>query len=1219
MQTAIVLIALIIANTGIAQTNNTVVMGASKLLRTTVRADGKLEVHKNGVAQFKNLDDLFCLLVTQGNLSQRYRTANDNLQDFTNLTLSDLASQTTGRLQYISKRCSATFDKRNFHVDYTLSYDTLNPDIITHSVKIDASQLASTARISIAFGFDINFGGNCNAGGAFIAPNNENRNYNAAFVNVTVPEMQEMKFFGGKSIKYGKQLKGFMSISRPFSLGSVQGYTENKAATFLDKTSSGMIFHNTYDLSNSECRTPVYDLGVACMYKNINGATVTDIQTGMLFTDDIAGGLDYSWTNSFSASNIHKQITVGEVADLNIRYFNYLKMNIYNMQFDVNLGELTIAGKCSTQYINGQSNCATGTSAYSLRNASLDALYVNVIIPVRAPHAGIYTLDVSAFSNTSKALPAGRAAILTVNSEVNFSQSRLYPTPGNEVAVRVELPAGTTEPQDTKVVLKYSHDTARFTPRPDTVVIPAGRTFTEFMLRTPAGLNVDTKMDIEIAGTDNPYIKTGAVNIMQILICRAVLLDDVAVGGSGRTLIDPMANDLMLPCDRADITIDTANVHLRQGNLTVNPDKTITYSAAQGTVHAGIDSFRYVVSCPTPSIPECNNDTWVYIVTPQAVAGKYIACPNAEMTVAMTHIAGVEYHWYDARAGGNLIRANSDSCLTRKSNAQADTLFVEAEYKGMRLPRYALVIERSEYCSDTPPPSSCASAGRVIFVDDFGGNSAGSPAASTVPLPNESTEYIADTLQHQLDIPGENRYGISKIIADSNRWHTYSDHTSAAANEGYLMAVNGTDGRRLIYRAKIDSLCAGQPLNVSAWIGNLLKPDPNTSPLYPRMVFTVHDLATNRLLAEYATGDIPAETSPVWKIYGYGFVPEGNSILLSIFSHTTAGSAEGNDFVIDDIELRLCTPPVEFIPSADTGVCSGSNVSLNVSYTDNGIFPLPLTVRWEYSPANTSAWTVLRNDTVHSVALAATHNISPFTGANAGNYRAIIGNSSVIDHPRCRVEQTVKIDTVRLFHASDIRIRPLAEEIYDTTLINLSKYIDIAGRKYVEWEKNPVYDPDIVDSATGSIEAYRLNPNTVYTYRYRLNAPCNISTGKAYVKLDSLPNWTPKRTKTLVVCRSDESSSAIILENVAGVSADGSWTSKTPDPNEVIKKTLSNDNEYSSNIFNAQKAYDEAQDPVYNDTYEGKQAKVITLTLEVPVSANAPDEIMDLKIVITDF
>ena len=1220
LQILMVLIALMFCNTTVAQSITDTRIGTPKLIQVTVQSDGKLAIHKNGAPQLKNLEDWFCLLVQQGATQTKYRTARDvSPGGFTYFALTDVDAQTAGRHQSVTKRCSSFFKGAEFYVDYTVSYDTLNPEIIMSTVLIDASKLPANTTISLAAGADIQFQGTCDAGGAYVAPNNYGRNYTTAFVSIKDEEIDQLKFYGGKSITEGGQLKGFLRINRPFSHGSVQRYIRTKGTTFLTQAFNGMEFHLTYDLTDSECRTPSMDLGIAYIYKDIRGNAVTSIQTGMLFSSDIVGGLDYSWTNSFESAAKHKTVIAGSVTDLTVRYDNYTVAAVHDVGFDLHLAGLKIAGKCKNNNLTGAFDCFMDSDTYSMRGASLDNTYVDIVIPVKALQTGVYEIDAGAFTNTKKALPAGSTATLTVNSEVNFASPLAYPLAGSQIPVRIELPAGTSEPVDIKVELQYSEDTVQFSPRPRHVIIPAGQNFVEFMLQTPGNLSTDTKMDIAITGTDHLLVSPGAKPTMQIVICRAVLKDDVVASISTQTVIDMLANDLMLPCNRNEITIKTEDVHTQRGVISLNADMTITY-AANSVPAIGIDSFRYVIQCPVPSISECSNAAWVYLVTMKALAQKYIACTNAEITVGMMPVPGVSYHWYDAPVNGNLIRANSDTCDTRKSSAPADTLYVEAEYRGVRMARYPLVIERSEYCSDTPPPLSCAMSGQLIFSEDFGGNSLLDPTVSLIPLPDGTTSYRFDTLQHARDIPADNRYSISKIIADSNIWHTYGDHTSAATTEaGYLMAINGTDTNRMIYSTKIDGLCAGMTLSFSAWIGNLLKPDPNGNELYPRMIFTVHDLATNKLLAEYATGDIPSESTPVWKLYGCRFVPESDSVRLSIFSQTPANTATGNDFVIDDIELRLCVPRPDVVPFADTTVCSGSNVRLKLLYADNGTYSQPLLVRWEYNPTGAdSAWTQTQEDTFPSATANSNFDIAGFTGNNIGYYRMTVGDSLAIDRPRCRIEHLAKIDTFQLFHAADIRIRPLAEEVYDTTIINLSRYISTVNHKYVKWENYLALDPDIDDLATGSIEARKLKPKTVYTYRYRLDAPCNISFGKAYVQLDSLQNCLPKKTKTLVVCRSDESSSAIILENVAGVSMDGSWTSKQPDPDDVLHKTVSTDNEYSTNIFNAQKAYDEAHDPVYDDVYDGKQAKVITFTLEVPSQSSIPDELMDLKIVITD-
>jgi hypothetical protein len=1227
-RTCIVLFLMFAAN-AVAARNNDITIGTSRLLTTTVRADGKVAIYKNGAIQFDELDDWFCLRIEQNIRPNRptvayYRTASDLEAGYINFMLTDVDSHTTGRHQFVTKRCSSQFEGRDFHVDYTMSYDTLNPEIVIMSILIDASKLSSGARIKFASGFDAKFYGGCDAGGAFILPDKRrpnNYNYTNTFVRLGSDVIAKLNFFGGKSVKGGGQVMGFLTMDRTFSGISVTTYTNTRGRVFVrDNVLNDMDFHPTYNLSGSQCRkTSVYNLGVAHSFSNIRGGRTTSFKSGLLFTDEVVGSLDYSWTGSMAVDAKDTVVNIASTVNLNIDYTNYTNGDVKGMAFDIDLDGLKVAGPCRHPMLGGNFNCTAGSGTYGIRNGFHNSWILDITVPLKAEHSGVYTIDQGSVYNTKKTLPMGSKATLTVMSEANFNLSAAYPVVGGTVPVRVELPAGTGELRDTRVFLKYVGDTAIFSPRPDTLVIPAGANFVEFPLNVSNTVNTDVKMNILITGTDNRYILPGKNRDMRIVVCRAILADDVAACSlPGQTLIDPLANDLMLPCDRSMIKIDTADVSLRQGRISLNPDNTITYIADPAAT-AGIDSFRYVISCSSvASIPECNNSAWVRIVVQRAIPERYIACNSTEINVGMMPVAGVSYYWYDAPVNGHLLRSRSDTCTVRKSSATTDTFHVEAEYRGWRLQRYPLVVEASEYCTAFPSPSSCAVAGRRLFAEDFGGNSSTDPPFSSLPLPKATTDYGFDLLQTGTVMPVENRYGIAKAVADGGVRHAFDDHTSSAPDEGYMMVVNGTETHSLIYSAKISGLCAGTRLSFSAWVGNLMKNGAMTNRLHPRMTFTVRDLATNRLLVEYATGDILPESTPEWKLYGFGFTAVGDSVLLSIRSSTPRSTAAGNDFVIDDIELRTCSPVPAMLPAADSSVCSGSNLRLEASYTDDSTFSRPIVVRWEHSPAGANGtWTLRKEENFAANTLHSILDVAGFNASDTGYYRIIIGDSATIDRQNCRVERCVKIDTFSLFVAADIRIRPLVEEIAGGALINLSKYIEPVNHRYVEWDNYLSLDPDILDVSTGAIDAGRLMPHAIYTYGYRVNAPCNTSMGKAFVRLDSMPDCGAGRTKTLVVCRHNKSSESIILENVAGVSMNGQWSNKLSDPDDVIKKAMTDSNLYSAHVFNARMAYEEARDAVYDDTYEGNPAKVFTLTLEIP-GQPAPQELIDLKIVVLD-
>ncbi|MDR2466890.1 MAG: hypothetical protein LBD35_05800 [Prevotellaceae bacterium] len=1167
-RTCIVLFLMFAAN-AVAARNNDITIGTPGLLTTTARADGKLAVYKNGAIQFDELDDWFCLRIEQNIRPNRptvayYRTASDPEAGYVNFTLADVDSHSAGRHQFVTKRCSSQFEGRDFHVDYTMSYDTLNPEIVVMSILIDASKLSSSARIKFASGFDAKFYGGCDAGGAFILPDKRrpnNYNYTNTFVRLGSDVIAKLNFFGGKSVKGGGQVMGFLTMDRAFSGISVTTYTNTRGRVFVrDNVLNDMDFHPTYNLSGSQCRkNSVYNLGVAHSFSDIRGGRTTAFKSGLLFTAEVTGSLDYSWTSSMAVDAKDTVVNIAGTVDLNIDYTNYTNGDVKDMAFDIDLDGLKIAGPCRHPMLGGSFNCIAGSGTYGIRNGFHNSWILDITVPVRAEHSGVYTIDQGSVYNAKKTLPLGSKATLTVMSEANFNLSAAYPVVGGTVPARVELPAGTSELGDTRVFLRYVGDTALFSPRPDTLVIPAGANFVEFPLNVSNVVSADAKMNVLIEGTDNRYILPGKTRDMRIVVCRAIIADDVAACSlpAGQTLIDPLANDLMLPCDRSLIKIDTADVCLRRGRITINPDNTITYIADPAAT-AGIDSFRYAISCPgVAAIPECNSSARVRIVVQRAVPERYIACSNAEINVGMMPVAGVSYHWFDAPAGGLPLRSASDTCTVRKSGAPTDTFHVEAEYRGERLRRYPLVVEASEYCTAAPSPSSCAVAGRILFAEDFGNSSSG------------------------------------------------------------YMTANGTGTHNLIYSTKIGGLCAGTRLNFSARAIGMTKNGAAANAPYPRMIFTARDLASNRLLAEYATGDILSESPPVWKLYGFGFAAVGDSVLLSIRVSAPQNTAAGSDFALDDIELRLCSPAPVLHPAADSSVCSGSNVRLEASYADNGTYSRPLVVRWEHSPAGAKGtWTARKEERFASDTLHSVLDIGGFSASDTGCYRILVGDSATIDRPNCRVEHRMKIDTVPLFVAADIRVRPLVEEIAGNAIIKLSKYIEPVNLRYVEWNNYLSLDPDILDLSSGAIDASRLTPHAIYTYGYRVNAPCNTSAGKAFVRLDSFPDHSGK-TKTLVVCRSDKSSESIILENVAGASMDGLWSNKRSDPDNVIGKAMTNSSPYSAHLFNARIAYMEAKNPVYDDIYNGNPAKVLTLTLEIH-GQPAARELMNLKIVIMD-
>ena len=99
--------------------------------------------------------------------------------------------------------------------------------------------------------------------------------------------------------------------------------------------------------------------------------------------------------------------------------------------------------------------------------------------------------------------------------------------------------------------------------------------------------------------------------------------------------------------------------------------------------------------------------------------------------------------------------------------------------------------------------------------------------------------------------------------------------------------------------------------------------------------------------------------SSPWHLVGASFhVPEGvSSIRLSIFNdeHKTGG----NDFAMDDIEIRLCKPEVSILSEHE--ICMDSSYVFEAEVTAEGGFKAPYNYLWQYATDslqfNSDGWT----------------------------------------------------------------------------------------------------------------------------------------------------------------------------------------------------------------------------------------------------------------------
>ena len=115
-------------------------------------------------------------------------------------------------------------------------------------------------------------------------------------------------------------------------------------------------------------------------------------------------------------------------------------------------------------------------------------------------------------------------------------------------------------------------------------------------------------------------------------------------------------------------------------------------------------------------------------------------------------------------------------------------------------------------------------------------------------------------------------------------------------------------------------------------------------------------------------------------------MPEGKtSAVFKILNNSTVNY--GNDFAIDDIEVRICKPSID-VTSQENNSCIGSNLSLVADFINDGTYTEPVVYEWYYSQNSqiqSDDWTLVGN--------AKNLVIPNLTEDNNGFYRVFVGNT----------------------------------------------------------------------------------------------------------------------------------------------------------------------------------------------------------------------------------
>lgn len=337
----------------------------------------------------------------------------------------------------------------------------------------------------------------------------------------------------------------------------------------------------------------------------------------------------------------------------------------------------------------------------------------------------------------------------------------------------------------------------------------------------------------------------------------------------------------------------------------------------------------------------------------------------------------------------------------------------------IRLCQYQLT---SDLCMD----------GTLLFREDFGGNDPEDPVAGIDPAPGMTSSYMqifdTATCNGRPNCRGmaSGRYLLTKVGYRNSRGYNYShwfimdDHTYPNDyTRGYLLEIDGRTDNATLFETVIDDLCEGAKLTFSAYVTNVTTYhsyyyDHNDGD--PQLSFVLVDPMTGKELTTYETGPIPVDKSykdmpepwrhsAHWNLVGMNFtVPPGRTAIKLIIKNACI-SFSGNDFAIDDIEIRLCAPRPEII-SPDTA-CKDLPHRFDINFDDDGTLPHPLEYKWWFSSDGTT-WEAISG--ADSSALV----IEEISAANTGWYKMAVSGSGGIDKQNCRtVSEPFHLKAVR--------------------------------------------------------------------------------------------------------------------------------------------------------------------------------------------------------------
>ncbi|MFN8253805.1 MAG: hypothetical protein U0V75_18170 [Ferruginibacter sp.] len=203
---------------------------------------------------------------------------------------------------------------------------------------------------------------------------------------------------------------------------------------------------------------------------------------------------------------------------------------------------------------------------------------------------------------------------------------------------------------------------------------------------------------------------------------------------------------------------------------------------------------------------------------------------------------------------------------------------------------------------------------------------------------------------------GEFTFVSSTGYCFSDHWYSIPRDHTPGSTRGRMMLVNAASKPSPFFSYLVTGLQDNAHYTFSAWILNVCRPGAECTDILPSVRASFSD--NGKFLGSARSGAVPFGGPAGWQQFSGEFNMPAGVTSCFIILETTGDGGCGNDFAIDDIELRMCrvvVPPVQKPAPVITPVAVPANQTVAAKPVIKPAAPKPVPVQAAPVPQKNTA------------------------------------------------------------------------------------------------------------------------------------------------------------------------------------------------------------------------------------------------------------------------